>query len=267
MPTETAELNVTPIPAFEDNYIWAIHKPQSDAVIIVDPGDAEPVFAWLQQRKLKLAAVLITHHHADHTGGLLALVAQYPCPVYGPDNQDIAGITQSLTDGERFRIAALDLEFQVLTTPGHTLDHISFYSNDMLFCGDTLFSAGCGRMFEGTPEVFTESLRKLAELPDQTRVYCAHEYTLANLAFARTVEPHNSVLEEHQQWAKQQRAKAQPTLPTTLATEKQINPFLRYREPSVQSQCRTHIQNRKDDLELSADHDFFFCIRRWKDQF
>ncbi|WP_198678752.1 hydroxyacylglutathione hydrolase [Pseudidiomarina insulisalsae] len=237
-------MKITPLPAFDDNYIWAIQPTEHAPAVIVDPGDEAPVLRWLDEQQTELASILITHHHWDHTDGLLPLLNQFDVPVYGPDNPKIEGISTPLREGERFTPAGLGEEFQVLETPGHTLDHISFYSKGMLFCGDTLFSAGCGRMFEGNAPQFFKSLRKLAELPAATRIYCTHEYTAANLRFAAAAEPENTAIREAQQEVKALREDQQPTLPSTLARELQINPFLRTK---------------------SADE--FARLRKWKDEF
>lgn len=258
----TNELIVTAIPAFDDNYIWALQASRNEPVIIVDPGDAKPVLAWLQQTKNTLAGILVTHHHHDHTGGIQELVDSFSCPVIGPDNPAITGITQVVHEHDTVTLPVLQRSFRVISTPGHTLDHIAFYSPGYLFCGDTLFSAGCGRMFEGTPEGFTESLRKLAELPDATRVYCAHEYTLANLKFARAVEPANKDIADYQQQAQQQREQNKPTVPSVLATERLINPFLRCDADSIQK-----VYEQKQNRTPSNTAEVFAFIRQWKDQF
>lgn len=235
---------ITPIPAFDDNYIWAIQPTSNAAAVVVDPGDEKPVLDWLKQQGVSLASILITHHHWDHTDGLLPLLEHYQVPVYGPNNPKIKGISHPVGDGDTFTPAGLETSFRVIATPGHTLDHISFYAPGMLFCGDTLFSAGCGRMFEGTAPQFYASLRKLAELPAATSVYCTHEYTQANLRFAKAAEPQNGAVAEALKRVAELRAKQKPTLPSTLAQEQAINPFLR-----------------------AADAAEFARLRQWKDNF
>lgn len=235
---------ITPIPAFDDNYIWAIQPtPNADAVI-VDPGDEKPVLKWLKQQGVGLTSILITHHHWDHTDGLLPLLEHFSVPVYGPNNKKIKGISHPLEEGQDFTPQGLECQFVVFETPGHTLDHISFYTPGMLFCGDTLFSAGCGRMFEGTAPQFFASLRKLAELPLATRVYCTHEYTAANLRFARAAEPDNQAIRQAQEEVAGWREAEQPSLPSSIARELEINPFLR-----------------------ASDAQEFGKLRQWKDNF
>lgn len=215
-----------PIPAFDDNYIWLLSN--GNDALVVDPGDATPVLDVLSKNHLNLAAILLTHHHGDHCGGISELLAQHPAPVYGPRLSPAANlITHTLRDAEKIHVAAWI--FSVIGVPGHTLDHIAFYSADekILFCGDTLFSAGCGRVFEGTPAQMHDSLCKLAALPDETLVCCAHEYTLSNLRFAAAVEPGNTGIANHIAHCEALRNEGKPTLPSTLKIEKQVNPFLR----------------------------------------
>lgn len=237
-------MHISAIPAFDDNYIWAIQMYNGSDAIIVDPGDDEPVREWLRQHDVKISAFFITHHHWDHTNGLLPLLKDYPVSVYGPRGSDIQGVTHRLGHLERFTPLGGEREFTVFETPGHTLDHICFYTQGHAFVGDTLFSAGCGRMFEGTPEQFHNSLQCLAELPDNTNVYCAHEYTAANIEFALTAEPDNDAISQYSEQVKQLRAHGLKTLPSTIGLEKQINPFLR-----------------------AASTEQFAKLRQWKDQF
>ncbi|HEX5791631.1 MAG TPA: hydroxyacylglutathione hydrolase, partial [Rheinheimera sp.] len=221
-------LQITPIPAFEDNYIWALCQPDSNHCLVVDPGNAENVMQYLAKHKLELDTILVTHHHADHTGGILQLRQRYPqLNVIGPaaEQQRISGLTQTVTDGDKVHLPRFQLTFDVISVPGHTLGHIAFYSAPVLFCGDTLFSAGCGRLFEGSPEQMWHSLQKLSTLPDDTRIYCTHEYTMANIKFALQAEPTNQALVEYASHCAQLRQKNTPTLPSLLATEKKINPF------------------------------------------
>jgi hydroxyacylglutathione hydrolase len=253
--------NIFAIPAFSDNYIWCVHDTKH--AIVVDPGDANPVIRALEEKQLTLTSILITHHHHDHTGGIKDLVNAYPSiKVYGPKNPRIEGIDLRLTEGDSLSLSNPTLDLSVLETPGHTMDHIVFYNDELLFCGDTLFSAGCGRMFEGTPEVFYHSLQKLAHLPEQIKVYCTHEYTLANLAFAAHVDPENTVLQDYQSWATTQRANEQITLPSSIAEQKKINPFLRCNNKNIK-------QNIESFMNLSADSEVevFAALRSCKDNF
>ena len=226
-------LSVVPIPAFSDNYLWLIHDGKHAA--IVDPGDAAPVLASLDAHRLSLVAILLTHHHADHVGGVPSLLQAFDVPVFGPRAEPIPNITASLAEGDVAMIPELDLTLSVLDVPGHTRGHIAYVATDQgwLFCGDTLFAGGCGRLFEGTPEQMIASLSKLASLPDTTQVYCAHEYTLSNLRFAREVEPSNQAIHARIQSEQDKRDQGEPTVPSTIALEKLTNPFLRYQESAI----------------------------------
>lgn len=257
-------LQIEPIAAFSDNYIWLLSDPETSRAVVVDPGDAEPVEQVLAARGLKLESILITHHHGDHIGGVDQLLAQRTIPVLGPVSENIPQITQPLKHGDRCN--ALGIEFEIIAVPGHTLDHIAYYSaqnpeQPLLFCGDTLFAGGCGRIFEGDPEMMYHSLQRLANLPERTQVYCAHEYTLANLAFAQAVEPDNQALQQRVASAKTDRAAGIPTVPSSLALEQATNPFLRCHLSSVK---RAAAQNG----EVGADYwQVFAKVRHWKDNF
>lgn len=253
--------NIFAIPAFSNNYIWCIHD--SKHAIIVDPGDASPVIKTLNEKQLTLTHILITHHHHDHIGGIKELKKTYPdVTVYGPQNPQIDGIDQRLEEGSNIALHNPNIDLKVMETPGHTMDHIVFYNQQLLFCGDTLFSAGCGRMFEGTPDVFYRSLQKLAQLPEQIKVYCTHEYTLANLAFAAHVDPENTVLRDYQTWATTQREKNQITLPSNISEQKQINPFLRCNSQKIKQNIES-IMNLSTESEVEV----FAALRRCKDNF
>lgn len=254
-------LTVFPIPAFTDNYIWCIHN--GDVCWVVDPGDAKPVLEFIQANNLRLTGILVTHHHYDHTDGILPLLAQVPgIPVLGPEYGNIKGLTDKLIEGSRVKLANLGLELEVLEVPGHTLDHIAFYGENMLFCGDTMFSAGCGRLFEGTPQQMHESLGKLMKLPAQTKVYCTHEYTLANVNFALQVEPHNKALQAYSYWANEQRSQGKPTLPSNIEQQKAINPFLRAQQDEIKHNAEEFVGKK-----LSNETDVFAAVRQWKDNF
>ncbi|WP_339339088.1 hydroxyacylglutathione hydrolase [uncultured Oceanicoccus sp.] len=260
-----AMIQIIPISAFDDNYIWCLYDDISQQAVVVDPGDAKPVIAALDAMQLDLVAILITHHHFDHTGGIDELVAQYKVPVYGPRSDHIDQITHHLAESDTLSIMGLD--FITLEVPGHTLDHIALYCEQadggpILFCGDTLFAGGCGRLFEGNPAMMLSSLTKLAELSADTRVYCAHEYTLANLAFANAVEPDNQALQQRISQATGLRQQGLPTLPSTIATEIATNPFLRCHQTAVIDRAKQH---RQDDCADSTA--VFATIRGWKDNF
>ena len=266
-------LTLTPIPAFADNYFWLLERAGRAAV--VDPGDAAPVRRALDERGLRLDAILITHHHLDHIGGLRALKAAFDVPVYGPaaEAAQIPGLTQTLREGDRIRLDTLAVAFEVWEVPGHTLGHIAYLSFDpgadapgkndpFVLCGDTLFSAGCGRLFEGTAQQLHQSLARLAGLPADTRVYCTHEYTLANLAFAAAVEPGSRTVADEIARVRALRARHEPSLPSSIGHERRINPFLRTAEPAM---VRAASQQAGRPLEGSAE--VFAALRRWKDGF
>lgn len=259
-------LTIDPIPAFQDNYIWCLHD--GTTAWVVDPGDAEPVEKFLAARKLRLEGILITHHHPDHIGGVPQLVHRHsPRQVFGPRNPAIAGITHELIEGDQIEL--MGLSFAVIEVPGHTLDHIAYFAEraaeaatpPLLFCGDTLFAAGCGRLFEGSPEQMHESLQKLAALPATTAIYCTHEYTLANLRFAQAVEPDNLALRTRTSSAEQLRHESQPTLPSTLQLELETNPFLRTSAATVRAAALTH------GAIGSGNAQIFAALRNWKDHF
>lgn len=255
-------LQVSAIPAFTDNYLWLIHDDQHAAV--VDPGDAAPVLAALKANNLKLDAILLTHHHADHVGGVQDLLQKFDVPVYGPANEKIAGITTKLRQADEVELTAPLIKFSVIDVPGHTAGHIAYYAaeHDWLFCGDTLFAGGCGRLFEGTAAQMTQSLAKLSALPDRTLVYCAHEYTLSNLRFALAAEPDNSALQQRFILEEQRRKLGESTVPSLLGLEKSTNPFLRNQESSIIDQLiaqgRLHT---RDPIEA------FAALREWKNTF
>lgn len=255
-------LQVTAIPAFADNYLWLIHDGQHAAV--VDPGDAAPVEAALASLNLTLDAILLTHHHADHAGGVAALLSQRKIPVYGPANERIAGVSMPLSEGQTVSLPTLGLSLSVLDVPGHTAGHIAYVAEQQhwLFCGDTLFAGGCGRLFEGTPEQMTTSLQKFAVLPDDTAVYCAHEYTVSNLRFAVAAEPGNALLAQRLEHAQQRRARGESTVPSDIGTERQTNPFLRYREPAVVATLKKEGRLASDDPVAA-----FAALREWKNSF
>lgn len=227
-------MNLLPIPAFSDNYIWMLHD--AAHALVVDPGDAAPVLDALHQRGLQLQFILVTHHHADHVGGVAQLRQATGAQVWGPAYEQLPEPVERVQGGDT--VQALGGPWQVIDVPGHTSGHIAFYSKaaqpqPVLFCGDTLFSAGCGRLFEGTPQQMQQSLDALAALPDDTLVCCAHEYTMSNLRFAQAVEPNNEALAHYQRHCQALREAGRPTLPSVLETERSINPFLRTREATV----------------------------------
>jgi hydroxyacylglutathione hydrolase len=259
-------LNVKPLPAFTDNYIWLIHGRHDErSVAVVDPGDAEPVLRELKARDLTLRAILITHHHADHVGGVKRLLHAQPggqVAVFGPAGETIPGTPRALSEGDRIELDSLGLQFEVLNVPGHTLGHIAYVGHGTVFCGDTLFSGGCGRLFEGTAEQMANSLDKLARLDGGTQVYCTHEYTLANLAFAHAVEPDNAALADYQARCRARRRQQQPTLPSTIALEHTVNPFLRCHVDTVKQAAEAYAGQK-----LNSTVAVFAAIRAWKDGF
>ncbi len=248
---------VFPVPAFQDNYIWCIR--QGNRVSLVDPGDAGPVLHMLDREGLIPSAILITHHHDDHVGGIEGLLERYPLPVYGPAKERIPGMSHPLREGDAVSLETA-LSLKVLEVPGHTLGHIAYAGGRLLFCGDTLFTGGCGRLFEGTPEQMYASLRKLSLLPNDTLVYCAHEYTLDNLRFALKVEPENLELQNRFKETLYLREQGLPTVPASLRLEKCTNPFLRCERPSVVKAAQ-----RFAGKPVAPGVETFAVIRHWKD--
>jgi len=255
-------LSVLTVPAFQDNYLWLIHDGHQAAV--VDPGDAAPILAALEAHQLTLAAILLTHHHADHVGGVAALLDRHDVPVFGPRHETIPGVTRRLGEGDAVEVPGLAMRLAVLDVPGHTGGHIAYYSAEhgWLFCGDTLFAGGCGRLFEGTPAQMLASLDKLAALPDATQVFCAHEYTLSNLRFAHAIEPHNADLLLRIDRETDKRDHDRPTVPSTIGLEKATNPFLRCRLPSVARRVMAEGRAANDDPVA-----VFAALREWKNVF
>ncbi|OYY62702.1 MAG: hydroxyacylglutathione hydrolase [Burkholderiales bacterium 28-67-8] len=252
------------LPAFNDNYIWMFHDGVEAAV--VDPGDCAPVLAALDRLELRLAAILVTHHHQDHVGGLSGLNARFDVPVYAPALESIPGPCIPVAGGDT--VLAIGSRFEVIDVPGHTGGHIAYFHRPvagpeapLLFCGDTLFSGGCGRLFEGTPQQMHHSLQRLAGLPGNTRVCCAHEYTLSNLKFAHAVEPDSAELNEYTRWCEQQRTAGLSTLPARIDMERAVNPFLRCDVLTVISAARRHGSTSDDPLEV------FAALRQWKNEF
>lgn len=263
-------LTISAIPAFSDNYIWCLADTDTGKALIVDPGQAEPVENFLAEHRLTLDTILVTHHHPDHVGGIKALVKSHPdCRVTGPAESPFKGNTNSVHPGDE--VMWEHVTFQVMSVPGHTLDHIAFYTdNDIagrpaLFCGDTLFVCGCGRLFEGTAAQMHESLKSLRELPESTGVYCAHEYTLANLQFARSWLPDDRELEAFERQCKARREAGEPTVPAILGDEKRLNPFLRWDDPVVVKVAKQYCASQ--GLPADSDSAIFAAIRHGKDNF
>jgi hydroxyacylglutathione hydrolase len=255
-------LEIIPLPALKDNYIWLLKNKASNHVAIVDPSEADPVLNLLESDNLTPIAILITHHHWDHVGGIPDITAKYDIPVYTPKLESVSGSTNPVGEGDIVLLKELDLELKILDVPGHTSGAVAYHAENMVFSGDTLFTAGCGRMFEGTPPQMHASLSKFKALPDETKLYCGHEYTVANLQFATVVEPQNTAIEQRLFEAKTLRGNNKPTIPSTLAIEKQTNPFLRCEEPDVINAAR-----KQSGKNLEQPHEVFAAIRSWKDNF
>jgi hydroxyacylglutathione hydrolase len=255
-------LQVTPVRAFTDNYIWLIHSPNdTGTVVVVDPGDAAPVQNVLAAQDLKLGAILLTHHHADHVGGVARLLQDHPVSTFGPAGEALPCNPTRLRQGDCVDLPELGLRFDVLDVPGHTAGHIAYFGHGAVFCGDTLFSGGCGRLFEGTPEQMANSLAKLASLPDETAVYCAHEYTVSNLVFGLAVEPDNTDSRAYLEKCRSRRSQDEATVPSNIRQERNVNPFLRCHQETVKQAAEARAGRRLNRTEV------FAVIRQWKDGF
>ena len=250
---------MVPVSAFKDNYVWTMRNEKYAAV--VDPGEARPVLDYLARERLELVAILATHHHPDHVGGIAEVLRAAKVPVYGPKNEPIATLTRPVSEGDTVEIPQLGVTFEVLDIPGHTRAHIAYYGAGALFCGDTLFACGCGRIFEGSAEQMYASLEKLRALPDDTKVYCGHEYTLANIGFAKNVEPRNDALAAREARDRKLREAGKPTVPSTMREEKATNPFLRVSEPAVVDSVNKYLGTRVSDPVR-----VFAAIREWKNR-
>jgi hydroxyacylglutathione hydrolase len=254
--------DVRPIPAFDDNYIWLLTRPGHPGCAVVDPGDEDPVIERLDAEGLRLDAILITHKHGDHVGGVRGLKARWPdAVVYGPANEPIASLERRLHGGERIELEGLGVALDVLDVPGHTEGHIAYYGDGALFCGDTLFAAGCGRVFSGTFEQLSDSLARIGRMPPDTRIYCAHEYTLANLGFAAWVEPDSPALQARSERDRGLRERGEPTVPSLLGDELATNPFLRTDQGDVIAAA-----SRWAGRPLSDRDAVFRALRTWKDK-
>ncbi|MDX1589527.1 MAG: hydroxyacylglutathione hydrolase [Oleiphilaceae bacterium] len=262
---------IEPIAALSDNYIWCLHDPDSGAALVVDPGEAAPVQSFLKEKGLHLERILLTHHHPDHSGGIRKLVAGHDIPVHGPAGSPYPDITESLSEGDA--VHWRDFVFEVLAVPGHTLDHIAFFSTrqqtstPLLFSGDALFVCGCGRLFEGQPEQMQHSLAKLLPLPDDTLVCCGHEYTLANLAFSLAVLPEDQGLRALQTRCQALRDQGLPTVPVSLGQEKRLNPFLRWDDKNVIESADRHAAQSGLPVSEGRPDLVFAALRHWKDHF
>ncbi len=255
-------LQIHPLRAFEDNYIWVIRHTGADSCVVVDPGDEDPVLDYLHAQGLELSAILITHGHGDHTGGVRGVKQQWPeAPVYGPSHERVPVVERQLGEGDEFFLADLDQPCRVMEVPGHTSGHLAYRLGDALFCGDTLFAGGCGRVFSGTHDQLSDSLRRIAALPPETLVYCAHEYTLANLGFALWVEPDNAAIVARREAEEAKRLQGQPTVPSALALELKTNPFLRTGEPAVIAAAE-----KWAGRPLKGHREVFHALRDWKDR-
>jgi hydroxyacylglutathione hydrolase len=256
---------LVPVPAFNDNYLWVLHK--NGRAVVVDPGDAAPIEAFLEEHQLTLDAILLTHHHGDHVGGVQQLRRRTNAPVYGPATEKLPHCDYRLKEGNRVELPGIDMVAHVLDVPGHTAGHIAYFGHletgePLVFCGDTLFAGGCGRLFEGTAAQMVDSLGKLTRLPPETLVCCAHEYTLANLRWALHVEPDNPLLQQRFQQVQELRRSEIPTLPSTIALERDTNPFCRLSEPAVMRAASGYVGST---LQLPAD--VFAGLREWKNNF
>jgi len=265
--SSSQSVNIFPIPAFNDNYIWALVGHDQTRVTVVDPGCADSVIQFLESNDYQLDCILVTHHHYDHVDGIADLLKygqhnNWAVNVYGPMNENIPHCSHKLVENDTVYIPHLELTFTVIDVPGHTAGHIAYYAEDILFCGDTLFSVGCGRLFDGTAEQLHQSLHKLTTLPEQTKVYCTHEYTMANINFALTLDPTNFELIDYFNQVKQIREQGLPTLPSSIGLEKRVNPFLRTGNTEIQQSV-----SQFSNLEANSPLDTFIALRKLKDNF